>query len=310
MVPGTDAPITSLHEAHEFSNTYGFPIIFKAAYGGGGRGMRVVHSYEVSRAGLGPPQGLCGPGVGWGAAAGPTVCSASARPQELEENYTRAYSEALAAFGNGALFVEKFIEKPRHIEVQILGEWGCSPAAAASGRPSLLRWPSGPREPSLPAAPAAGSRPWPPRRPPGTAGPLEGVRVPGEAEPGPPPPPPPSPAGDQYGNVLHLYERDCSIQRRHQKVVEIAPAAHLDPQLRAQLTSDSVKLAKQVKGRGSWGQNFPPGDKEPVRAGSLRAPAAWASRPAATGAQMWAACREQGGPQGCRPEAKPGAQKG
>lgn len=48
MVPGTDAPITSLHEAHEFSNTYGFPIIFKAAYGGGGRGMRVVQSYEVS----------------------------------------------------------------------------------------------------------------------------------------------------------------------------------------------------------------------------------------------------------------------
>uniref|UniRef100_A0A7N5K316 Pyruvate carboxylase n=1 Tax=Ailuropoda melanoleuca TaxID=9646 RepID=A0A7N5K316_AILME len=137
VVPGTDAPITSLHEAHEFSNTYGFPIIFKAAYGGGGRGMRVVHSYE-----------------------------------ELEENYNRAYSEALAAFGNGALFVEKFIEKPRHIEVQILG--------------------------------------------------------------------------DQYGNILHLYERDCSIQRRHQKVVEIAPAAHLDPQLRTRLTSDSVKLAKQV----------------------------------------------------------------
>lgn len=57
MVPGTDAPITSLHEAHEFSNTYGFPIIFKAAYGGGGRGMRVVHSYEVSRSpGLGAEQ--------------------------------------------------------------------------------------------------------------------------------------------------------------------------------------------------------------------------------------------------------------
>ncbi|XP_028915643.1 LOW QUALITY PROTEIN: pyruvate carboxylase, mitochondrial [Ornithorhynchus anatinus] len=134
---GTDAPIASLHEAHEFSNTYGFPIIFKAAYGGGGRGMRVVRSYE-----------------------------------ELEENYTRAFSEALAAFGDGALFVEKFIEKPRHIEVQILG--------------------------------------------------------------------------DQYGNVLHLYERDCSIQRRHQKVVEIAPAAHLPPQLRTRLTNDSVKLAKQV----------------------------------------------------------------
>ncbi|KAM5137886.1 pyruvate carboxylase, mitochondrial [Mantella aurantiaca] len=92
--------------------------------------------------------------------------------EELEENYTRAYSEALSAFGNGALFVEKFIEKPRHIEVQILG--------------------------------------------------------------------------DKYGNVVHLYERDCSIQRRHQKVVEIAPAAQLDPQLRDRLTHDSVKLAKQV----------------------------------------------------------------
>ncbi|XP_074087062.1 pyruvate carboxylase, mitochondrial [Macrotis lagotis] len=137
VVPGTDNPISSLHEAHEFCNTYGLPIIFKAAYGGGGRGMRVVYSFE-----------------------------------ELEENFNRAYSEALAAFGNGTLFVEKFIEKPRHVEVQILG--------------------------------------------------------------------------DQYGNVLHLYERDCSIQRRHQKVVEIAPATHLDPQLRSRLTSDSVKLAKQV----------------------------------------------------------------
>ncbi|XP_029466968.1 pyruvate carboxylase, mitochondrial isoform X2 [Rhinatrema bivittatum] len=137
VVPGTDSPIACLTEAQEFSNKYGFPIIFKAAYGGGGRGMRVVRSYE-----------------------------------ELEENYTRAYSEALSAFGNGALFVEKFIEKPRHIEVQILG--------------------------------------------------------------------------DKYGNVVHLYERDCSIQRRHQKVVEIAPAAQLDPQLRDRLTHDSVKLAKQV----------------------------------------------------------------
>ncbi|RXN35427.1 pyruvate mitochondrial-like protein [Labeo rohita] len=137
VVPGTDAPISSLQEAQEFAKTYGFPIIFKAAYGGGGRGMRVVRNYE-----------------------------------ELEENYQRAYSEALAAFGDGALFVEKFLEKPRHIEVQILG--------------------------------------------------------------------------DKYGNVIHLYERDCSIQRRHQKVVEIAPAAQLDPHLRDRLTSDSVNLAKQV----------------------------------------------------------------
>uniref|UniRef100_A0A4W4E5C0 Pyruvate carboxylase n=1 Tax=Electrophorus electricus TaxID=8005 RepID=A0A4W4E5C0_ELEEL len=137
VVPGSDAPISSLQEVQEFCNTYGFPIIFKAAYGGGGRGMRVVREYE-----------------------------------ELEENYQRAYSEALAAFGNGALFVEKFIEKPRHIEVQILG--------------------------------------------------------------------------DKYGNVIHLYERDCSIQRRHQKVVEIAPATQLDPHLRDRLTADSVNLAKQV----------------------------------------------------------------
>ncbi|XP_068612134.1 LOW QUALITY PROTEIN: pyruvate carboxylase, mitochondrial-like, partial [Brachionichthys hirsutus] len=137
VVPGTDSPIASLRDAQAFAQTYGFPIIFKAAYGGGGRGMRVVREYE-----------------------------------ELEENYQRAYSEALAAFGDGALFVEKFIEKPRHIEVQILG--------------------------------------------------------------------------DKFGNVLHLYERDCSIQRRHQKVVEIAPAFQLDPHLRDRLHSDAVNLAKQV----------------------------------------------------------------
>lgn len=65
VVPGTDAPITSLHQAHEFSNTYGFPIIFKAAYGGGGRGMRVVHSYEVSRS------------QGWEAAAEPAMGAGS-----------------------------------------------------------------------------------------------------------------------------------------------------------------------------------------------------------------------------------------
>ncbi|XP_069015393.1 pyruvate carboxylase, mitochondrial [Embiotoca jacksoni] len=137
VVPGTDSPIASMHEAKVFAQTYGFPIIFKAAYGGGGRGMRVVKEYE-----------------------------------ELEENYQRAYSEALTAFGNGALFVEKFIEKPRHIEVQILG--------------------------------------------------------------------------DKYGNVIHLYERDCSIQRRHQKVVEIAPAFQLDPHLRDRLHADAVTLARQV----------------------------------------------------------------
>ncbi|CAM9501038.1 pyruvate carboxylase, mitochondrial [Lampetra fluviatilis] len=137
VVPGTEEPVVSLVEARHFCETYGFPIIFKAAFGGGGRGMRVVRSYE-----------------------------------ELEESFQRAYSEALAAFGNGSLFIEKYIEKPRHIEVQILG--------------------------------------------------------------------------DKYGNVVHLYERDCSIQRRHQKVVEIAPGANLDPSMRERLTNDAVKLAKQV----------------------------------------------------------------
>ncbi|XP_069785090.1 pyruvate carboxylase, mitochondrial-like [Narcine bancroftii] len=137
IIPGSTAPITSLTEAQEFANSNGYPIMFKAAYGGGGRGMRVVRGYE-----------------------------------ELEENYQRAFSEALSAFGNGALFIERFLERPRHIEVQILG--------------------------------------------------------------------------DKYGNVIHLYERDCSIQRRHQKVVEIAPAAQLDPQLRDRLTSDAVRLARRV----------------------------------------------------------------
>lgn len=137
VVPGTSAPVATLGEAQDFAARVGFPIIFKAAHGGGGRGMRAVRG-----------------------------------PQELEESFSRASSEALAAFGDGALFVEKLIERPRHIEVQILG--------------------------------------------------------------------------DKHGNVVHLYERDCSIQRRHQKVVEIAPAARLDPQLRAQLASDAVRIAQQV----------------------------------------------------------------
>ncbi|XP_064359217.1 pyruvate carboxylase, mitochondrial [Dromaius novaehollandiae] len=137
VVPGTEAPVAALAEAEAFALDAGFPVILKAAHGGGGRGMRVVRS-----------------------------------PEELEESFTRASSEALAAFGDGSLFVEKFLERPRHIEVQILG--------------------------------------------------------------------------DHHGNVIHLYERDCSIQRRHQKVVEIAPAARLDPQLRARLAADAVRLAHEV----------------------------------------------------------------
>lgn len=137
IVPGTDGPINTKEEASDFCRKHGLPIIFKAAYGGGGRGMRVVRKME-----------------------------------EVTEMFNRATSEAKAAFGNGALFIEKFIERPRHIEVQLLG--------------------------------------------------------------------------DKAGNVVHLYERDCSVQRRHQKVVEIAPAPRLATEIRDRMTENAVRLAKHV----------------------------------------------------------------
>nr|XP_022906264.1 pyruvate carboxylase, mitochondrial isoform X2 [Onthophagus taurus] len=137
IVPGTDGPITTKEEAKEFCAKHGLPVIFKAAFGGGGRGMRVVRKME-----------------------------------DVEENFVRASSEAKSAFGDGSMFIEKFIERPRHIEVQLLG--------------------------------------------------------------------------DKAGNVVHLYERDCSVQRRHQKVVELAPAPHLDPKVRDRMTEYAVKLAQHV----------------------------------------------------------------
>src|SRR5690606_36770922 len=117
--------------------TYGYPIIIKASLGGGGRGMRIVNSAE-----------------------------------EVLEAYERARSEAKSAFGSDEVYVEKYINKPKHIEVQILG--------------------------------------------------------------------------DTYGNVVHLYERDCSIQRRHQKVVEIAPSISMDDELRNEICEAAVKLAKNI----------------------------------------------------------------
>ncbi|XP_047534293.1 pyruvate carboxylase, mitochondrial isoform X4 [Vanessa atalanta] len=137
IVAGTDGPITTKEEALEFCKQHGLPVIFKAAYGGGGRGMRVVR--EMS---------------------------------EVASSFERASSEALGAFGNGSMFIERFIERPRHIEVQLLG--------------------------------------------------------------------------DKAGNVVHLYERDCSVQRRHQKVVEIAPAPGLDPETRQRMTDCAVHLARHV----------------------------------------------------------------
>lgn len=137
VVPGTDKPITTIDEAKEFVAQYKLPIIFKAAYGGGGRGMRVVR-----------------------------------KEADLEENFERASSEALSAFGNGALFIERFIEHPRHIEVQVLG--------------------------------------------------------------------------DKYGNIVHLYERDCSVQRRHQKIIEMAPSPNIDISARENILKDAIKITKHV----------------------------------------------------------------
>ena len=137
VIPGSDGPVTSVEEVAAFGETNGYPIIIKASLGGGGRGMRIVNDAE-----------------------------------EVVEAYERARSEAKSAFGSDEVYVEKYIDKPKHIEVQILG--------------------------------------------------------------------------DKFGNVVHLYERDCSIQRRHQKVVEIAPSISLEDGLRKQVCDAAVKLMRNV----------------------------------------------------------------
>uniref|UniRef100_A0A2A4K9L4 Pyruvate carboxylase n=1 Tax=Heliothis virescens TaxID=7102 RepID=A0A2A4K9L4_HELVI len=137
IIPGTDGPITTKEEALAFCEKHNLPVIFKAAFGGGGRGMRVVK--EMS---------------------------------QVQSAFERASSEALGAFGNGSMFIERFIERPRHVEVQLLG--------------------------------------------------------------------------DHAGNVVHLFERDCSVQRRHQKVVEIAPAPGLNPDIRKKMTDYATHLARSV----------------------------------------------------------------
>ena len=134
-VPGTEDPISDPRQAERFARRIGFPLIVKAAFGGGGRGMRVVRNAA-----------------------------------EFGERLAEARREAGAAFGNDAVFLERYIERARHVEVQILG--------------------------------------------------------------------------DRAGNLLHLYERDCSVQRRHQKVVEVAPAVGLDNSIRRALAEAAVKLAR------------------------------------------------------------------
>ncbi|KAK1958858.1 pyruvate carboxylase [Colletotrichum sublineola] len=147
VVPGTEGAVATFEEVKSFTDQYGFPIIIKAAYGGGGRGMRVVREQET-----------------------------------LKEAFDRATSEAKSAFGNGTVFVERFLDKPKHIEVQLLG--------------------------------------------------------------------------DNHGNIVHLYERDCSVQRRHQKVVEIAPAKDLPSEVRDAILNDAVKLAKSVNYRNAGTAEF------------------------------------------------------
>ncbi|SDH89597.1 pyruvate carboxylase [Alteribacillus bidgolensis] len=137
VIPGSDGPVSGLDEVKKFADENGFPFIIKAALGGGGRGMRIVRS-----------------------------------PEALEEAYDRARSEAKSSFGSDEVYVEKFIENPKHIEVQILG--------------------------------------------------------------------------DKEGNIVHLYDRDCSVQRRHQKVVEIAPSVSLSQELRENICNAALKLAENI----------------------------------------------------------------
>ncbi|UNB47924.1 pyruvate carboxylase [Staphylococcus coagulans] len=138
VIPGTDGPVDNFERAKAFAEEAGFPLMIKATSGGGGKGMRIVK--EAS---------------------------------ELEESFTRAKSEAEKSFGNSEVYIEKFIDNPKHIEVQIIG--------------------------------------------------------------------------DEAGNIIHLYERDCSVQRRHQKVVEVAPSVSLSTSLRMRICDAAVDLMKKIK---------------------------------------------------------------
>lgn len=137
VIPGTDGPVNSVEEVREFGKSHGYPIIIKASLGGGGRGMRIVRNEKG-----------------------------------LKESYDRAKSEAKSAFGNDEVYVEKLIENPKHIEIQVIG--------------------------------------------------------------------------DEHGNVIHLYERDCSVQRRHQKVVETAPSVSLPEEFRLKMCEAAVQLMRKV----------------------------------------------------------------
>ena len=147
MVPGLNEEVTDVSKAKKVANQIGYPILIKAAAGGGGKGMRIVE-----------------------------------KDSEFENQMKRAVSEAKNAFGNGAVFIEKYITEPRHIEIQILA--------------------------------------------------------------------------DQHGHVVHLFERDCSIQRRHQKVIEEAPSSVLSEQLRAEMGKAACDVARSCDYYGAGTVEF------------------------------------------------------
>jgi acetyl-CoA carboxylase biotin carboxylase subunit len=147
VVPGTEAPPTSSDEAFSEAQRIGFPVLCKASAGGGGKGMRIVRVHS-----------------------------------EFNESYEQASSEALAAFGDGTLYLERYLEDIRHIEVQIIG--------------------------------------------------------------------------DDYGNVVHLGERDCTVQRRHQKLIEEAPSSNLPPIIRSEILEAALKIAKGIHYRNAGTMEF------------------------------------------------------
>ncbi|MGE5680048.1 MAG: acetyl-CoA carboxylase biotin carboxylase subunit [Bacillota bacterium] len=135
IVPGTTSPVTDIEKGKEEASNIGYPVLLKASAGGGGKGMRRVNSTD-----------------------------------EFEAAFASAQNEALKAFGDQAVYIEKYVENPKHIEVQIIA--------------------------------------------------------------------------DKYGNYCHLFERDCSVQRRHQKVIEEAPSTIADEELREKLTNAAINAAK------------------------------------------------------------------
>lgn len=147
MVPGSDGAITSVEEGKKIASLTGFPLLIKASAGGGGKGMRIVERIE-----------------------------------EFEEQMKLAVNEATSAFGNGAVFIERYVAGPRHIEIQILG--------------------------------------------------------------------------DSHGNIVYLFERECSIQRRHQKVIEEAPSSVLTPKIRKAMGECAVNVGKACNYEGAGTVEF------------------------------------------------------